>query len=111
MPPEDRNRILHMIEAAEAVQEFLGGRGKEDLNHDRMLVFAIVRALEIIGEAASKISMETRLGSPEVPWALIVATRNRLVHGYFDIDHGILWKTATEEVPALLVQLRGLVGP
>ena len=45
-----------------------------------------------------------------VPWRQIVATRNRLIHGYFDIDHAIVWKTATEEIPDLLTQLRSLTG-
>ena len=109
MRPDDRNRILHMIEAAEAVQEFVAGRDRADLDRDRMLQFAVVRAIEIIGEAASKISQETRTAGNAVPWTEIVATRNRLIHGYFDLDHSILWKTVTEEIPALLGQLRTLV--
>ena len=110
MRPDDRNRILHMIEAAEAVQDFIAGRTRADIDTDRMLLFAIVRAVEIIGEAASKISPETRSAGGDVPWLQIVATRNRLVHGYFDIDHGIVWKTATEEIPTLWSQLRPLVA-
>jgi uncharacterized protein with HEPN domain len=98
-----------MIEAAEAAQDFIAGRVRADLDTDRMLLFAVVRAIEIIGEAASKISPETRGAGRDVPWKQIVATRNRLVHGYFDIDHGILWKTATEEIPTLLTQLRIVV--
>jgi uncharacterized protein with HEPN domain len=97
-----------MIEAAEAVQKFVAGRVRADIDDDVMLRFALVRAIEIIGEAASKISQETRLAVGAVPWAQIVATRNRLIHGYFDIDHGILWKTATEEISSLLTQLRDL---
>jgi uncharacterized protein with HEPN domain len=97
-----------MIEAAEAVEKFVAGRVRTDIDDDVMLRFAVVRAIEIIGEAASKISQETRKAVGAVPWAQIVATRNRLIHGYFDIDHGILWKTATEEIPALLAQLRNL---
>ncbi len=99
-----------MVEAAEAVQDFVAGRSRADLDQDRMLVFAIIRAIEIIGEAASKISPETRIAGGGVPWAQIIATRNRLIHGYFDIDHTIVWKTATEEIPGLLIQLRLLVG-
>jgi uncharacterized protein with HEPN domain len=109
MRPEDRDRILHMIEAAEAARDFISGRVRADLDSDRMLLFAVVRAIEIIGEAASKISPETRGAGRDVPWNQIVATRNRLIHGYFDIDHGILWKTATDEIPALLSQLRTII--
>ena len=99
-----------MIEAAEAVREFVVGRVATDLDHDRMLLFALLRAIEILGEAASKISAETRAANGMVPWRQIVATRNRLIHGYFDIDHAIVWKTATEEIPDLLTQLRSLTG-
>jgi len=110
MRPDDRNRILHMIEAAEAVLEFTAGRTAPDLDNDRMLLFALLRAIEVLGEAASKISPETRAASGTVPWKQIIATRNRLIHGYFDIDRGIVWKTATEEIPSLLIQLRPLAG-
>ncbi|MBI5165274.1 MAG: DUF86 domain-containing protein [Magnetospirillum sp.] len=106
MRPDDTNRIRHMIEAAETARQFVAGRQKRDLDSDRMLLFALVRAVEIIGEAATRISPETRALAAAVPWALITAMRNRLVHAYFDIDHGILWKTVTEELPPLVLLLR-----
>lgn len=77
--------------------------GVDDLDRDRMLLFAVVRAVEIVGEAAAKTSAETQAQLPDVPWASIVGMRNRLIHGYFDINTEILWKTATVEVPALLI--------
>jgi len=110
MPPDDRTRILHMIEAAETVAAFIAHRNRADLDHDRMLLFALVRAIEILGEAAARISAATRLGVTTVPWGQIVAMRNRLVHAYFDIDRDILWKTAAEEVPHLLGLLLPLVA-
>ena len=61
-----------------------------------MLLFALVRATEIIGEAASRVSPESRTTAPTVPWARITGMRNRLIHAYFDIDHDILWRTAVE---------------
>lgn len=110
MPPDDRIRILHMIEAAETVAIFIANRECTALDQDRMLLFALVRAIEILGEAASKVSAETRVAAPSVPWGQIVAMRNRLIHAYFDIDHDILWKTATEEVPLLLGLLTPLIA-
>ncbi len=86
MPPEDAIRIGHMIEAAEAAAGFIAGRQRSDLDSDRMLLFALVRAIEIIGEAASKLSPDARAAMPSVPWANVVAMRHRLVHAYFDID-------------------------
>lgn len=98
-----------MIEAAETVGRFISGRSRGDLDSNDMLVFALVRAIEIIGEAASRISGAAQQGFPEIPWRLIIGMRNRLVHAYFDVDREIVWKCATEEVPQLLPKLRSLV--
>jgi uncharacterized protein with HEPN domain len=73
-----------------------------------MLLFAIIRAIEVVGEAASKVSNETKNAAPDVPWIAIVGLRNRLIHGYFDIDTDVVWKTVTEEIPALLRSLKAL---
>ena len=75
-----------------------------------MLLFALVRAVEIVGEAASRVTRGTRAALPLVPWGQIVAMRNRLIHAYFDIDRDVLWKTASEEVPGLLPALREALG-
>jgi uncharacterized protein with HEPN domain len=98
-----------MVEAAETLGQFLSGRKREDLDHDRMLLFAVVRAIEILGEAAARVSEGTREGSPDVPWASIVGMRNRLVHGYFDVDTEIVWRTVSSEIPTLLVTLKRLL--
>jgi uncharacterized protein with HEPN domain len=95
-----------MIDAAEAVRSFIAGRQRIDLDSDRMLLFALVRAIEIIGEAASRLSPEARGAMPSVPWPSVIAMRHRLIHAYFDIDRTILWKTATDEIPPLLSVLR-----
>ena len=110
MRPEDRIRILHMIDAAETIAKFARGRARDELDTDRMLLFALVRAVEVFGEAAAKVSLEMRAASPNIPWTQIVAMRNRLIHAYFSVDATILWKTVTEEIPTLLPALRGLVG-
>src|SRR4051794_3512883 len=110
MRPDDRTRILHMVEAADAAVEFAKGREREDLDRDRMLEFALVRATELIGEAAGRVSLETRSAHPEIPWEPIVGMRHRLVHAYFDINRDILWTTVTTEVPPLLAALRGIVA-
>lgn len=70
-----------------------------------MLLFAVVRAIEAVGEAASKVSVETRVATPEIPWQQIVAMRNRLIRAYFNIDLAIVWRTAQEEMPDLLNSL------
>jgi uncharacterized protein with HEPN domain len=109
MRDDDRVRILYMIDAAETLEQFAAGRRREDLDTDRMLLFAILRAIEVVGEAASKVTDETRNTFPVIPWASMVGIRNRLIHGYFDVDRGIVWKTVTEEIPELRRALKVLV--
>ena len=109
MPPDDRVRILHMVEATETALGFIAGRQRTDLDQDVMLRFALVRAIEVIGEAAGRVSAESRAAATTIPWSLIVAMHNRLIHAYFAIDRDILWRTATEELPALLPVLRALI--
>ena len=75
-----------------------------------MLAFALVHALQIVGEAAARLSAETKAASPGVPWANLIGMRHRLVHAYFDIDHNILWSTATEAAPALAMQIADVLN-
>ena len=108
MQDEDRIRVGHMIEAAEDALGFIVGRTRADLDTNRKLLFALVRAVEIIGEAASKVSDETRNAHAGIPWKAIIGMRNRLVDAYFDIDADILWVAVSVEIPALLAQVKAL---
>ena len=105
MHKEDKIRIQHMIDATDTVARFIDGRKPEDLAQDEMLRLALTRAVEIIGEAASKVSSEGREQCPDIPWRAIVGMRNRLVHAYFDVDVEVLWVTAVDAVPGLRVEL------
>ncbi|HET8797874.1 MAG TPA: HepT-like ribonuclease domain-containing protein [Thermoanaerobaculia bacterium] len=95
-----------MLDAAEAAADFARGRTRRDLEADRMLLFALTRAIEIVGEAASKVGEGTRAQLSRIPWPMIVAMRHRIVHAYFDINLDILWRTVAEELPALVHELR-----
>lgn len=108
MRPEDCTRIEHMLDATRSVTRFIAGRQRDDLDADEMLRFALVHAIAIIGEAASKVSPEARQAMPDIPWREAVGIRNRLVHAYFDIDLDVLWKTVTEAVPVLMKQLEAI---
>ena len=74
-----------------------------------MLTFALTRAIEIVGETATKISAETRERSPGIPWADIIGMRHRLVHAYIDVDHDILWSTAKGAAPEMLAKVEALL--
>lgn len=82
---------------------------RADLDNNDMLVFDLVHAIQIVGEAASKVSPQTREGHAHVPWAAIIGMRHRLVHAYFDINRDISWTTETEAVPDLLAQIEPLL--
>jgi uncharacterized protein with HEPN domain len=85
------------------------GRNRSDLDSDEMLLFALVRAIEVAGEAASKVSEETRADLPDLPWVSMIGMRNRLVHAYFDINRDILWTTVTEAAPPLVERLKKIL--
>lgn len=108
MRPEDQIRVKHMVEAAGDAAQFIGGRARAHLDTDRMLLFALIRCIEIIGEAARQISDETRNLSEDIPWNAIAGMRNRLIHAYFDVDAELVWKTVTVELPVLAARLRKL---
>ena len=109
MRAEDLVRLRHMVEAAESAMQFLAGRQQPDLDEDRMLLFGVVRAIEVLSEAASHISAEEmRATHAGIPWRAIIGMRNRLIHAYFSINTAIVWQTVTQEIPVLLPQLRAL---
>ena len=86
MNNDDLVRLRHMADAAREALEFAAGRTRTDLDMDRMLVRALTKDIEIVGEAAARVTLETRQAIPSIPWQSIVTMRNRLIHGYFDID-------------------------
>ncbi len=109
MQHEDRVRLQHMLDAGQEALAFVENRERNDLYQNRMLLLALVKCIEIIGEAAGKVSDNVRADAPDIPWPNIVAMRNRLIHGYFDINPDIVWRTVNEEVPRLIVPLNKLL--
>jgi uncharacterized protein with HEPN domain len=109
MHAEDRIRLLHMVEASQAAIRFAAGRQRNDLQTDQMLLFAVLRAIEVIGEAANKVSEDVRAANNNIPWKAIVGMRNRLIHAYFDVDTDMVWETLQMEIPAVLTHLKALL--
>jgi uncharacterized protein with HEPN domain len=110
MRPDDLVRIRHMLDAAREAASFAKGRSRADLDGDRMLTLSLVKCIEIIGEAASKVTEETRRGLPAIPWAEIVGMRNRLIHAYFDIDLDRVWDTVAGDLPPVAAELERIVA-
>lgn len=81
------------------------GKTRPDLDSDRMLNLALVRLLEIVGEAANRVSVEERSRFPRIPWFQLIGLRNRLIHGYDSVDFDILWQIVTQDLPPLVEEL------
>ena len=109
MPKTDDVRLRHMLDAAKEAQSFMKGKNRGDLDANRMLVLSVLRLVEVIGEAASQVSKECQEKYPEIPWGLIVAMRNRLVHAYFDVDLDRVWSTMQDDLPPLIAQLEKII--
>jgi uncharacterized protein with HEPN domain len=105
MNENDITRLRHILKAANNVNIFILGYEREDLDNNEMLSSALIRQIEIIGEAASKLSKETRKKIP-LPWEGIIGMRNKLIHAYFDINFDILWNTIQERIPELIEELQ-----
>lgn len=108
--PDDLTRMQHMRDACRAGLRVADGKTRESLESDETTVLALCRAIEIIGEAGSKVSKSTREAYPQIPWAEIVAMHNRLIHAYFDVDLDQVWKAVTEDIPPLVAQLEAILA-
>jgi len=106
---EDDVYIHHIIDAIRKASLFVKDRKRNDLNKDDMLSLSLVRLLEIIGEAASGVSEEYREKYPDIPWRKMIGLRNRLIHGYFDINLDIVWDTVNTDLPPLLTNLEKII--
>lgn len=111
LPEQDRIRMRHMLDACRQAREFAHGRARSDLDRNTMLSFAVVRAIEIIGEAAAKVTPEGRDSCPGLPWPDIVGMRNRLIHAYFDVNLDHVWTTLTDDLPFLESELARILVP
>jgi uncharacterized protein with HEPN domain len=98
-----------MLDAAREAVSFIKDKKRSDLDTDRMLVLSLVKSIEIMGEAASKVTKESRDGYLEVPWLNIIGMRNRLIHVYFDIDLDRVWDTVTDDLPPVIAALDKIV--
>jgi uncharacterized protein with HEPN domain len=108
---EDAGFLWDMLDAAQAVREFVAGCSFDDYAADRKLRGAVERHIEIIGEAAGKVSRAFREAHPEIPWKQIIAQRHVLAHEYGEIEDPLLWRVATRHIPDLIVTLGPLVPP
>ena len=107
----DNAYLLDMLLAAREARKFAADVTFAAFEQNRMAQLAILKAVEIVGEAASRVSVAGKKAHPEIPWTEIVGMRNRLVHGYFNINLQRVWETVQEDLPRLVLQLEALVPP
>jgi uncharacterized protein with HEPN domain len=110
MQKDDRVRLHHMLDAAKEAASFVQNKSRGSLDKDRKLVLALVKAIEIIGEAAVNVTKEGCKDLPGIPWKNITGMRNRLIHAYLDINLDILWQTVTEDLKPLIIELEKILS-
>jgi len=107
---DDRVRLRHMLDYAQEAVELAKGHRREELDTDRLLKYALIHLVEVLGEAAGRVSEAGQRQYPDVALRQARAMRNRLIHGYDMVDPDILWDTIHEDLPTLITQLHQALG-
>lgn len=106
----DREYLLDILEAAKIALDYVSVKNKEDFLNDLQCQDAVIRRIEVIGEAARRISEETRTAFPEMPWSDMVSMRNIMIHEYDDIDLEIVWETVQNDLPLLFESMEKIIN-
>jgi len=102
-------RVRHILDAANKIVGFTDNRQRQDLDDNEMLTLALVRLIEVVGEASKHVSWETRKQNPNIPWKQMCGIRDRLIHAYFEINLDIVWGVCTQNIPAMIPDLESLL--
>ena len=108
MVEDDPTRIKHIFDACNEILQFTDSISKSQFKKNKILAFASIHLIEIIGEAANSVTSEFTQKYQNIPWKHIIGMRNRLIHGYFDIDLDIVWQTIKEDIPNLLKKVENI---
>ena len=103
--------VLDMKLAAEEAIGFVAGLDRSEFLASRLHQNAVIRSIEVIGEAAGKVSTTFRDSHPEIPWREVTAMRHRLIHGYADVRLAVVWEVVRDHLPGLIVALAPLIPP
>ena len=106
---ETEDYLDDIWDAIVAIEEFIAGISLEDFKQDRKTIFAVTRAIEIVGEAVKNIPESLKSMYPEVPWKAIAGMRDKLIHQYFRVDVDVLWETTQQDVPQLKVLVKRVI--
>jgi uncharacterized protein with HEPN domain len=106
----DIESLLDVLDATEKAMMFVAGKTEAEFNEDFECQFAVVRAIEIIGEAARRVSEEMVSSHPEIPWREMISMRNHIIHKYDHVDLEVVWDTVQNDIPRLASLIRPLVS-
>src|ERR1700690_919167 len=110
MPKQDDvTRLRHMLDAARKAHALTKGKGRSVLDQDETLGLAVVRLVEILGEAARGVSQDFQNSHPQIAWKEMIGARNHLIHGYYEVDYDIVWQIVTDDLPLLIVELEKVI--
>jgi uncharacterized protein with HEPN domain len=107
----DEAYLLDILIAARKALQFLEGMTRQAFAQSELHQNAVIRPLEIIGEAARQVSRKTRDAHPEIPWEQMIGMRNRLIHEYFRVNLATVWETVQSDLPSLIALIEPLVPP
>ena len=107
----DAGSILDILESARTIRAYVAGVTRQEFLRNMQIQDSVIRRLEIIGEAAGRISPEFRDAHPEIQWSEIRGMRNRMIHGYDDVDMDIVWDTVERDIPHLIQIIESLTPP
>ena len=105
MSKDDTVFLKHILDTIDLISSYLKGKNYEEFEDNRMLQDAVIREIEVMGEATKNLSLEFRNKYSEIPWRQIAGMRDKLIHGYFGVDLGAVWDTATKDIPLLKEKL------
>jgi uncharacterized protein with HEPN domain len=108
MVKDDLAYIEHILDCIRKIKEFTGGLSIKDFSVNELVQDAVIRNIEIIGEASKKISSDTKQIYYEIPWKEIAGMRDKLIHDYLGVDVEVVWRTITEDIPTLEKQIKGI---
>ncbi len=101
--------LKHILDAMDLIDEYLREVGYDEFMNNRMFQDAVIREIEIIGEATKNLSLEVRNGYPNIPWKKMAGMRDKLIHGYFGVDPDAVWVTARKDIPMLREKITRII--
>ena len=106
---DDKVSLKHMLEHAQEAVLMIEGKDRADLRSERMLELSLIRLIEVVGEAAARVSPNGQTTYSAIPWPQVIGMRNRLIHGYDQVDLDVLWDTVEDDFPPLIAELERIL--